>query len=155
MPVFSACVLILGFIAAVYFLQPRAGSAAGPIFRRVAASSPVALWLSALVFYSYFVLQPDAYAIRNGLVTSPAKDLVLVLALSALESVFMAGVARFGPRRNVHRSLLQLLAFLPWAVFWLLSAMHAAPVFTAHALWQIFVVAGLLISIGTCIIRKR
>ncbi len=155
MPVFSAFVLILGFVAAVYFLQARECSAAGPIFRRGAASSPVALWLSAFVFYGYFVLQPDGYAIRNGLVASPAKDLVVVLALSALESVFMACVARFGPHRDVHRALLLLLAFLPWAIFWLLSSMHAAPVFTAHALWQIFVVAGLLISIVTCFIRKR
>ena len=155
MPSVRLLLFCLAAFCVVYFLLPHNIKESRPISGLPALSAPVALWFCGLIFYAFFSMQPDGYAIQNNLKPTPVKDLFVVLGLSTLECIFLACVATFGPRRSSLKALTLLLVFGPWAVFWVISSMHAAPVFSAHAIWQLIVVAGLVISLVTSIWQKN
>ena len=153
MPILNAFVIAFSSMLIVYLLHPR--RIEQTTSASVAASSPAYLWLSALAFYTYFSAQPDGYAIRNQITPTPIRDLGVVLLFSSIECLLLHAVIKFGPRRVAHKVLALMCLFWPWAALCIAGSMNSSPVFTAHAVWQLLVAIGLLVSLILCARRRH
>jgi hypothetical protein len=107
-------------------------------------------WLAAVALYVWAAFAPDYYAIHHNLKTYPLRDAMLFSLVSAVECLALLLILRpWTFRGSRWRLLIALILFVPWTALCALSLMHMSPFYSAHALWLLLVVIGLVIAMFT------